>query len=406
MDISEYRYYSAIGKIQSCAASAETFHEAVCGGIRIMLENGIADYAVLWYMSDEKTACLAPYYWICPVDLTARRYAHGEGIVGRVFSSGKAEVHADPGSMQDPAAEKDMSAAGVSGLICLPFSVEGELSGCIEFMKSKDHGEFTAEETSVCEVMTLLAQMAMYESAPPLTQNRHESVLLSVRNINKTYRSGDELTHVLKGVNFDVFRGEFLCFLGESGCGKSSMLNILGGLLSADDGSILFEGEEMIGKSQKQLTKYRRDNIGYIFQSYNLMPNLNARQNLELIGELVKEPMNTDELLSMVGMSAKGGNYPSQLSGGQQQRIAIARALVKKPKLILADEPTAALDYDTSIEVLTVMEHLVEKGTTLVMVTHNEEITKMADRVIRFRGGKTYEVTVNRRPRHAADLVW
>ena len=175
---------------------------------------------------------------------------------------------------------------------------------------------------------------------------------------------------------------------------------------SATSGEFSYLGQDLSNATQSELTDFRRDNIGFIFQSYNLMPNLTALQNLKLIAELVKEPMDADEALEMVGLSDRKKNYPSQMSGGQQQRVSIARALVKKPKVILADEPTAALDYATSIEVLQVMEEIIESGTTMVMVTHNEEITRMADRVVRMRDGRMHEVTVNRHRAHATDLVW
>ena len=214
------------------------------------------------------------------------------------------------------------------------------------------------------------------------------------------------MTKVLKGVNLDIYKGEFLTLLGESGCGKSTLLNIIGGMDQATSGSFHYLGQDFSKATQDQLTDFRRDNIGFIFQGYNLMPNLNAVQNLDLIGELVENPMDSEEALELVGLSQRKNNYPSQLSGGQQQRVSIARALVKRPKLILADEPTAALDYTTSIEVLSVMERIVESGATMVMVTHNEEITRMADRVVHMRDGKIFEVTVNRHRAHAEDLVW
>ena len=175
---------------------------------------------------------------------------------------------------------------------------------------------------------------------------------------------------------------------------------------SATSGTFTYLGRDLSGASQDELTEFRRANIGFIFQSYNLMPNLTAVQNLDLIGELVDEPMDADEALEIVKLSDRKRSYPSQLSGGQQQRVSIARALVKNPKVILADEPTAALDYATSIEVLQDLEEDVRGGTTMVMVTHHEEITRMADRVVRMRDGRMHEVTVNRHPAHATDLVW
>ena len=233
-----------------------------------------------------------------------------------------------------------------------------------------------------------------------------KEVLISVKNLYKTYRAGQIETPVLKGLSMDVYKGEFLCILGESGSGKSTILNIIGGLVNADSGSILFNDKEIIRLSEKELTIHRRDNIGYIFQAYNLMPNLTAKQNLDIIAELKKKKSNSEELLRLVGMGDKINSYPSQLSGGQQQRVSIARALIKDPVLILADEPTAALDLQTSKEVLEVFEQVVSRGTTLVMVTHNENITKMANRVIRLRNGTVYETVENPNPIKPKELEW
>ena len=255
-------------------------------------------------------------------------------------------------------------------------------------------------------MLNMLTAIEIDETDRFFNEVKNDKVLLSVRDVKRQFKNGDQITQVLKGVNLDVYEGEFLVLLGESGCGKSTLLNIIGGMDKADSGTITYLNKDVSSLKGEQLTKYRRDNIGYIFQSYNLMPNLNAGQNLQLIGELVKDPMDVEEALDLVGLKAKKKSYPSQLSGGQQQRISIARALIKKPRLILADEPTAALDYTTSIEVLSVLENVLKQGTTLLMVTHNEEITRMADRVVRMRDGRTYEVTVNRHPVHAQELVW
>lgn len=234
----------------------------------------------------------------------------------------------------------------------------------------------------------------------------NKDVLISVRDLYKTYRAGQIETPVLKGLSMDIYKGEFLCILGESGSGKSTILNIIGGLVNADSGSILFNNKEIIRLSEKELTIHRRDNIGYIFQAYNLMPNLTAKQNLDIIAELTKKKSNSEELLRLVGMGDKINSYPSQLSGGQQQRVSIARALIKDPVLILADEPTAALDLQTSKEVPGVFEQVVSQGTTLVIVTHNENITKMANRVIRLRNGMVYETVENPNPIKAKELEW
>ena len=184
------------------------------------------------------------------------------------------------------------------------------------------------------------------------------------------------------------------------------MLNIIGGMDQPTSGSVIFDDKDYAKADEEELTLYRRNSIGFIFQAYNLMPTLTAEENLNFIGELSDNSMSAVEALKSVGLYEKRKNYPAQMSGGQQQRVSIARALVKRPRLILADEPTAALDYETSIEVLTVLEEVIKTGTTLLMVTHNEEIAKMANRVIRMQGGVVAEVTMNNRPASAKELIW
>ena len=225
--------------------------------------------------------------------------------------------------------------------------------------------------------------------------------------MTKQFQTGDTTNLVLKGINLDIYKNEFVVILGESGCGKSTMMNIVGGMDFLTGGTLLIEGKDFSHPTDDQLTKYRREYVGFIFQAYNLMPNLTALENVEYIAELVDDPMSPAEALDKVGLSNRAGNYPGQMSGGQQQRVSIARAIVKKPKLILADEPTAALDYATSIEVLRVIEDIVKnKGTTVMMVTHNGEIAKMADRVVKLRNGKIASIKKNLHPVHAEELIW
>jgi len=195
--------------------------------------------------------------------------------------------------------------------------------------------------------------------------------------------------------------------LGESGCGKSTLMNIVGGMDALTDGTLVVEGKDFSHPSEAELTKYRREYVGFIFQSYNLMPNLTAQENVQFIAELVEDPMPSEEAIAKVRLSDHANSFPGQMSGGQQQRVSIARAIVKKPKLILADEPTAALDYATSIEVLSVVEDIVRnQGATVMMVTHNSEIAKMADRVVKVRSGRIASIKKNLHPQHAEELVW
>ena len=239
-----------------------------------------------------------------------------------------------------------------------------------------------------------------------VTTKAGKEILFSLRDVRKCYESGSVKTEALRGISLDVYKGEMLVVLGKSGCGKSTLLNIVGGMDTLTEGQFLFEGEDYSNLKEKARTEYRRNSVGFIFQSYNLMPELKAIENIEFIAGICKNSSDPKELLELVGLADYANKYPSQLSGGQAQRVSIARALVKKPKLILADEPTAALDFTTSIEVLKVIEEIVKKGATMVMVTHNEEIAKMANRVIRIKDGKVSEITENEFPCRAEELEW
>lgn len=406
MDKSLIKYYKAIGEIQTSIANATTLDEALRSGLKIIVENCGADTAVIWYLDKQGDGLLHPYYWIGPNDLTSRSHEPEKGVVGRVFSGEMSERLLDFKTAGDTEAGDDFEGIEIESMICVPLSNNYETLGCMQFVNRTDHELFTDEDADVCEIMAMMAAVAIDENERIQDPWQPGEVLMTLRGITREFMNGNIVTKVLKGVNLDVYEGEFLVLLGESGCGKSTLLNIIGGMDQPTAGSFTFAGEDYSNADQATLTELRRRHIGFIFQSYNLMPNLNALRNLQLISELVDEPMSADDALDIVGLEERKKYYPSQMSGGQQQRVSIARALVKNPKVILADEPTAALDYSTSIEVLSVMEKVVSSGSTLVMVTHNEEITRMANRVVRMRNGKMYEVTVNRHPAHATDLVW
>lgn len=397
--------YRTMGHVQQAIANAQTLDEALRNCLRTIAREMGAENSVIWYAEGSEQV-LRPYFWLASCDLTGCHHLSGEGIVGRVFASQQAERMLDYVPGTDRASELALEGVDIRSMVVVPFSSMSENLGAIQFVNKTDGTTFTDEDADVCEMMAMLAAIAISENEALAAPKEFGEVVLKARGVTREYVSGDTVTRVLKGVNLDVHEGEFLILLGESGCGKSTFMNILAGMDQPTSGSVEFYGKQIVGASQAELTEYRRDNIGFIFQSYNLMPNLNARQNLDLIGELVSHPLPTDEALELVGLSERKDNYPSQMSGGQQQRVSIARALIKRPRLIFADEPTAALDYATSIEVLQVMERVVDAGTTMVMVTHNEEICRMADRVVRMRNGRTHEVTVNRVRAAATDLVW
>lgn len=230
---------------------------------------------------------------------------------------------------------------------------------------------------------------------------------LEIHNIKKSYKTGDTVTEVLKGIDFSVEKGKICVLLGPSGSGKSTLLNIIGGIDFADEGYISVAGEQTREMKEKELTKYRRKHLGYVFQMYNLIPNLTVKENIEVGAYLSHAPLEMNELLHTLGLYEHRNKFPSQLSGGQQQRCAIGRAIVKNPDLLLCDEPTGALDYNTSKDILKLIEQVNQKyGNTVIMVTHNDAIKNMADRVISLRDGQIRKDYVNETKISASELDW
>lgn len=232
-------------------------------------------------------------------------------------------------------------------------------------------------------------------------------MFLEIQGIKKSFGEGDSLVEVLKGIDLSVEKGEFCVLLGPSGSGKSTLLNIIGGIDRANAGSITINGEKTEDMNEKRLTLYRRKHLGYIFQMYNLIPNLTVQENIEVGAYLSDSPLNVDELIETLGLTKHRKKLPNQLSGGQQQRCAIGRAIVKNPDILLCDEPTGALDYSTSKEILKLIETVNQKyGNTVIMVTHNDAIKNMADRVVKLRDGQIRKNYLNDEKIHAEDLDW
>ena len=232
-------------------------------------------------------------------------------------------------------------------------------------------------------------------------------MFLEIKGIRKSFGQGDSLVEVLKGIDLAVDKGEFCVLLGPSGSGKSTLLNIIGGIDRADEGDILISGEKMADMNERRLTRYRRKHLGYVFQMYNLIPDLTVRENIEVGAYLSRQALDVDELLHTLGLFEHRNKLPSQLSGGQQQRTAIGRAIVKNPDILLCDEPTGALDYNTSREILKLIETVNQKyGNTVIMVTHNDAIKDMADRVVRLRDGQIRDNIRNAVKIPAAQLEW
>ena len=232
-------------------------------------------------------------------------------------------------------------------------------------------------------------------------------MFLEITGIRKSFGAGDSRVEVLKGIDLSIEKGEFCVLLGPSGSGKSTLLNIIGGIDTPDSGDISIRGEKMADMNERRLTLYRRKHLGYIFQMYNLIPNLTVRENIEVGAYLSDKPLETDELLHTLGLFEHRRKLPNQLSGGQQQRCAIGRAIVKNPDILLCDEPTGALDYNTSKDILTLIETVNQKyGNTVIMVTHNDPLRQMADRVVRLHDGGIRKNYLNDHKLKAVDIEW
>ena len=226
-------------------------------------------------------------------------------------------------------------------------------------------------------------------------------------NVGKTYHMGEVRINALREVSFSVKKGELVVIVGPSGAGKTTLLNILGGMDTLSEGKVYLDGAEISALNKKQLTGYRRNDVGFVFQFYNLVGNLTALENVELANQICREPLDAMQILKEVGLEDRMKNFPSQLSGGEQQRVAIARALAKNPKLLLCDEPTGALDYQTGKAILKLLQDTVRRtGMTVIIITHNSALTAMADRVIKVKNGTVSSVTVNDNPQNVSEIEW
>lgn len=230
---------------------------------------------------------------------------------------------------------------------------------------------------------------------------------IRLEEVRKIYQTGQVVTKAVDGINFTISEGEFVVIIGASGAGKTTILNILGGMDTVTSGSVFVDGNDIAKYSRRQLTQYRRNDIGFVFQFYNLVPNLTALENVELALQISKNPLDAEQILSDVGLSERLSNFPAQLSGGEQQRVSIARALAKNPKLLLCDEPTGALDYKTGKSILELLQDTCrERNKTVIVITHNLAIAPIADRVIEIKSGKVHDMWINKEPKSVDTIEW
>lgn len=385
----------------------DNLDEALSGSLEIIVSTLNCEAGAIWIL-DPATDRLSPLSHIGQIDLSGISFENGVGIEGVVTKTGKSVIITD--TLKDPRYEGSIfedQGIPVKTLLCVPLNNLHETIGCVIAVNKADGSLYDEEELRLCERMAALAAITIDEKGLSLPVPEEKRVLISLKNIIKEFPSGDSVLRVLKGINLDIYENEFVVVLGESGCGKSTMMNIIGGMDFLTDGELYIEGKDFSHPTDEELTRYRREYVGFIFQSYNLMPNLTALENVQFIAEIAKDPITPEQALEKVGLTSRANNYPAQMSGGQQQRVSIARALVKNPKIIFADEPTAALDFQTGQEVLMVIEDIVKnQGTTVVMITHNVEIAKMANRVVKLRAGKIASIKRNAHPLPAAEIVW
>jgi putative ABC transport system ATP-binding protein len=247
----------------------------------------------------------------------------------------------------------------------------------------------------------------VYNTILQLKEGGEMSSYVEFKGVKKIYKTGEVEIRALDDVNFQIEKGEFCVIVGASGAGKTTILNILGGMDTLTEGSVILDGRDISSLNKRQLTAYRRYDVGFVFQFYNLVQNLTALENVELAAQICKEPLDAATVLEQVGLKDRMANFPAQLSGGEQQRVAIARALAKNPKLLLCDEPTGALDYNTGKAVLKLLQDTCEKtGTTVIVITHNQALTAMADRVITVKSGRIEKMILNENKKRVEELEW
>ncbi len=367
-----------------------------------------SESATLW-LNDEQGEFLYPYLAHGPniSGLQGVKLKMGEGMAGWVAENRKSQIIHD--AQQDPrwaGRVDDNTGYSTHSLLCVPLITSSSTLGCLQFINKLEDRLFDDEDLVLVADMAALIAISIEKRGLLVKEEEPKAVLLHFKDARKTYLMGEVQVQALKGVSVEIYDGELLVILGPSGSGKSTMLNLLGGMDQATSGNVLFNNQDLSVASDKELTLYRRHQVGFVFQFYNLIPDLTAGENIELAAELVDDPFSIDEVLEEVGLSNKKNNFPSQMSGGEQQRVSIARAIVKKPRILLCDEPTGALDDQTGKMILILLEKIARNmGGTVVIVTHNTAIAPMADRVLKMRNGQIVELLRNPHPECAKDLV-
>ncbi len=332
----------------------------------------------------------------------------GEGIAGWVTQNRKPQIVID--TSLDPRWTTwfdSHTGYATRSMICVPLVTTNSCIGSLQLLNKQDDTLFNENDLLHCEDLATLIAIAVENRGLVIREEAKREVLIHLEQVNKTYQMGEVMVEALRGVSIDIYKGELLVILGASGCGKSTMLNILGGMDRVSSGRIVVNKWDLSQANEKELTNYRKDEIGFVFQFYNLIPDLTAGENIALAAELAHNPLAVDEVLQEVGLIHKKDHFPSQMSGGEQQRVSIARAIVKRPRILLCDEPTGALDYQTGKNILVLLEKIARNtGNNVIIVTHNSAFGAMADRVLKMRSGQLIETIKNPYPVPAEQIEW
>lgn len=402
--MADNRFVSYAWRIMDILSNSNQLEDSLENCIEILCEATGSKSGHIWMQNGVDKR----YYIVASkgeVDVSGTSTGEEDSFIGKIIASAEPVMIDNVSLNKEINEDKDFSSLFGKNCLLVPMKTPSGVVGCIQLNDKSD--DFNSEDESIVSNCGALIALDILDKGLAFEPDKDRTPILSLKGVVKEFLSGEEMRRILKGIDLDIYEGELLVVLGESGCGKSTMLNIIGGMDELSEGQFIVEGEDFSHPSEEELTQYRRDYIGFIFQSYNLMPNLTALENVEFIAEISQHPRDAMECLDIVGLKDRWNRYPSAMSGGQQQRVCIARVIAKEPKIILADEPTAALDFQTGQGVLKAIEDIVNKEKkTVIMVTHNVEIAKMANRVIRLKNGVINSVRINFNPLHAEDLSW
>lgn len=368
-----------------------------------------AESGTLW-ICDENRESITPVILHGPnvKGMKNLKLKYGEGIAGSVVKTGKRVIIQDVKNESGWAKRFD-NATGYETrtMLCVPLFANDSCIGTIQLVNRRDGGLFHENDLELCEAIADLFRIAIERKGFYLKDLKIKETLISLENITKNYSMGEIVVEALKEVSIDVYEGELLVILGASGSGKSTLLNLIGGMDQPTSGTITINNRNLSNAGDRELTDYRKHDIGFVFQFYNLIPDLTAGENISIAAELVDSSRDVDEVLEEVGLLHKKNNFPSQMSGGEQQRVSIARALVKRPRILLCDEPTGALDYESGKMIICLLEKIARKfDGTVIIVTHNANFGAIADRVIKMRSGRIVEITTNANPTPAERIEW